>query len=55
MDSQSQKYSIWIEAEEWADDDWHPVDDNTDVIVTFENGEKVGRFILLLSEYSFAR
>ena len=40
MDSQRQKYSIWIEAEEWADGEWTPADDNSDVIVTFENGER---------------
>jgi hypothetical protein len=40
MDSQKQKYSIWIEAEEWADGEWTPTDDNTDVIVTFENGKR---------------
>jgi len=40
MHSQKQKYSIWIEAEEWADGEWTPTDDNTDVIVTFENGKR---------------
>jgi len=40
MDSQSLKYSVWIEAEEWADGEWTPADDNTDVIVTFENGRR---------------
>jgi hypothetical protein len=40
MDFQSQKYSIWIEAEVWAPDQWTPADDNSDVIVTFENGER---------------
>jgi hypothetical protein len=37
--SQSQKYSIWIEAEEWAPGEWTPTDDNSDVIITFEDGK----------------
>ena len=40
MGTQRQKYSIWIEAEEWAPGEWTPADDNSDVIVTFENGER---------------
>jgi len=36
----AQKYSIWIEAEQWAPGEWTPSDDNTDVIVTFENGAR---------------
>ena len=40
MDSQRQKYSVWIEAEEWAPGEWTPADDNSDVIVTFDNGER---------------
>lgn len=40
MESQRQKYSIWIEAEEWAEGEWTPADDNSDVIVTIENGER---------------
>ncbi len=31
---------IWIEAENWAKGEWNPKNDNTDVIVTFENGTK---------------
>ena len=31
---------IWIEAEQWADGGWLPEDCNSDVILTFENGEK---------------
>jgi hypothetical protein len=38
--SKSQKYSIWIEAEEWLAGEWTPVDDNSDAIVTFETGER---------------
>ena len=38
MDSQRPQYPIWIEAEGWAVGEWTPADDNTDVIVTFENG-----------------
>jgi hypothetical protein len=33
-------YSIWIEAEEWAAGQWNPSDDNTDVIVTFDDGAR---------------
>jgi hypothetical protein len=40
MDSQRQKYSLWIEAEQWPDGMWTPADANSDVIVTFENGER---------------
>ena len=29
--------TLWIEAEEWAPGEWTPADDNTDVIVTFED------------------
>ena len=36
----AQNYSIWIEAEQWAPGEWTPSDDNTDVIVTFENGAR---------------
>jgi len=36
----AQKYSIWIEAEQWAPGEWTPIDDNSDVIVTFENGAR---------------
>jgi hypothetical protein len=36
----AQKYSIWIEAEQWAPGEWTPSDDNTDVTVTFENGAR---------------
>ena len=31
-------YSIWIEAEEWAPGECNPVDDNSDVVVSFEDG-----------------
>jgi hypothetical protein len=45
MSFQNQKYTIWIEAEEWAAGEWTPIDDNSDAIVTFENGERwVGTF-----------
>ncbi len=40
MYSQRQKYSIWIEAEGWVPGRWTPADDNSDVIVTFESGER---------------
>lgn len=32
--------SIWIEAEIWAPGEWVPEDDNTDVIVTLDDGTK---------------
>ncbi|OME92383.1 hypothetical protein BK127_42030 [Paenibacillus sp. FSL H7-0331] len=31
---------MWIEAENWADGEWDIYDDNTDVIVTFEDGSR---------------
>ncbi|MFC5530332.1 hypothetical protein [Cohnella yongneupensis] len=34
------QYSIWIEAEHWAEGEWNIHDDNTDVIVTFEDGTR---------------
>jgi hypothetical protein len=40
MDSRRQKYSLWIEAEQWPDGMWTPADANSDVIVTFESGER---------------
>lgn len=34
------KYKIWIEAEEWVEGEWDIHNDNTDVIVEFDNGER---------------
>ncbi|WP_202556294.1 hypothetical protein [Paenibacillus silvestris] len=34
------QYSIWIEAEQWAEGEWNIYDDNTDAIVTFEDGSR---------------
>ncbi|MNO76645.1 hypothetical protein D3C76_677200 [compost metagenome] len=34
------QYSIWIEAEQWAEGEWNIHDDNTDAIVTFEDGSR---------------
>jgi len=31
-------YSIWIEAEQWVPGEWNPADDNSDVIVSFDDG-----------------
>jgi hypothetical protein len=31
------RYTLWIEAEVWGPGQWNPVDDNTDVIVTFDD------------------
>ncbi|QUL52688.1 hypothetical protein KDC22_19855 [Paenibacillus tritici] len=36
------KYSIWIEAEQWAEGEWSIYDDNTDAIITFEDGSRWG-------------
>ncbi|WP_379136709.1 hypothetical protein [Paenibacillus sp. sgz500958] len=33
-------YTIWIEAEQWAEGEWNIHDDNTDAIVTFEDGSR---------------
>jgi hypothetical protein len=33
-------YAIWIEAEAWAEGEWNPLDDNTDVAVIFEDGSR---------------
>lgn len=40
MEFRGQQYTIWVEAEEWAEGEWTPVDDNSDAIVTFENGDR---------------
>ncbi|GCE20897.1 hypothetical protein [Dictyobacter kobayashii] len=37
---EQQGYTIWIEAEEWAPGEWTPEDDNTDVIVTYQDGRR---------------
>ena len=37
---QQRGYTLWIEAEEWAPGHWSPADDNTDVIVTFEDASR---------------
>ncbi len=34
------KYNIWIEAEHWAEGEWDIRNDNTDVIVEFDNKER---------------
>lgn len=34
------QYSLWIEAEHWAEGEWNIYDDNTDAIVTFEDGSR---------------
>jgi hypothetical protein len=34
------EYTIWIEAEHWAEGEWNPSDDNSDVIVTAANGTR---------------
>ncbi len=40
MKKGQQKYTIWIEAEQWIPGAWNPEDDNTDVIVTWEDGSR---------------
>ncbi len=37
---QPRGHTLWIEAEEWAPGEWTPVDDNTDVIVTFADASR---------------
>ncbi|WP_251565296.1 hypothetical protein [Paenibacillus pasadenensis] len=36
----SMPFSIWIEAEHWAEGEWNIQDGNTDAIVTFEDGSR---------------
>lgn len=33
-------YSVWIEAEEWGEGTWDPADEASDVVVTFDGGER---------------
>jgi hypothetical protein len=33
-----ENYYIWIEAEQWAPNEWNPADCNSDVMVSFEKG-----------------
>ncbi|MCR8633910.1 hypothetical protein [Paenibacillus radicis (ex Xue et al. 2023)] len=37
---QEQRYTLWIEAEQWSVGEWNIYDDNTDVIMTFEDGTR---------------
>lgn len=37
---QKQYYTLWIETEQWAAEEWNIYDDNTDVIVTFKDGTR---------------
>lgn len=34
------EYTIWIEAEQWAEGEWDILDANSDAIVTFEDGSR---------------
>jgi hypothetical protein len=34
------KYEIWIEAEQWAKGEWDIHNDNTDVILEFDDGQR---------------
>lgn len=36
------KFTVWIEAEQWAIEEWDFHNDNTDVIVEFEDGTRWG-------------
>lgn len=36
----SDKYNVWIEAEEWAVGEWDIHNGNTDVIVEFDNEKR---------------
>lgn len=40
MIKENPKYAVWIEAESWAPGEWTPDDDNSDVIVTCEDGSR---------------
>ncbi len=40
LKKEQQQYTIWIEAEQWVPGSWNPEDDNTDVIVTWEDGSR---------------
>ena len=56
MNSQSRQYSIWIEADLWAVEDWTPDDVNSDVMVTFEDGSRwVATFFTYQNILSLAR
>lgn len=33
-------FTLWIEAEHWKDGQWSPSDDNSDAIVTLEDGSR---------------
>lgn len=35
-----EKYEVWIEAEEWEPGELNPADDNTDVVVIFDDGSQ---------------
>jgi hypothetical protein len=35
-------YEIWIEAEQWDKSEWDTDNDNTDVVVEFDNGTRWG-------------
>lgn len=38
--TESSIQEIWLEAEQWTVGEWKLDDDNSDVVVTFESGEK---------------
>ena len=49
------RYSIGLEAESWAPGGWNHADDNSDVTVTFENGERwVATFVTYQNVLSLA-
>lgn len=33
-------FTVWIEAEQWRSEEWNPQDDNSDVIVTRDDGTR---------------
>ena len=35
-----QKFTVWVEAEHWEEGQWNPVDDNSDAVVTLEDGSR---------------
>jgi hypothetical protein len=36
----TKQYTLWIESEEWLEHSWDIYDTNTDVIVTFQKGDR---------------
>jgi hypothetical protein len=51
----TKQYTLWIESEEWLEHSWDIYDTNTDVIVTFQKGDRwVASFYTYKNIYSLA-